>query len=125
MTTARWLYRSYLFVAGITLIVLGCGNYLAAAFKVERYQETMAEIAPEIHTTASFLPREELHYSPSDARERWEIARAKLDFYHVVLTVGRLLISIGAVCTAVALIRLRRQRLRLARLYTSPSAACE
>jgi hypothetical protein len=68
MTTARWLYRSYLFVAGITLIVLGCGNYLAAAFKVERYQETMAEIAPEIRTTASFLPHEELDYSPSDAR---------------------------------------------------------
>jgi len=120
MTTVRWLYRSYLFVAGVTLIVLGCGNYLAAAFKVERYQETMAEIAPEIRTTASFLPHEELHYSPSDARERWEIARAKLDFYHVVLSIGRLLISIGTVCTAIALIRLRHQYLRLARIYPAP-----
>ncbi len=114
MTTARWLYRSYLFVAGVTLIVLGCGNYLAAAFKVERYQEIMAEVAPEVHATASFLQHEELHYFPSDARERWEIARAKLDFYHVVLTIGRMMVSIGAICTAIALFRLRRQRLRLA-----------
>jgi uncharacterized membrane protein YczE len=121
MTTVRWLYRSYLFVTGVMLIVLGCGNYLAAAFKVEHYQETMAEIAPEIHTTASFLPHDELHYSLSDARERWEIARAKLDFYYVVLSTGRLMISIGTVCTVIALVRLRRQYTRLARI-TAASA---
>ncbi|MBI3799780.1 MAG: hypothetical protein HY268_22755 [Deltaproteobacteria bacterium] len=125
MTTARWLYRSYLFVAGVTLIVLGCGNYLAAAFKVEHYQETMAEVAPEIRPTASFLPHEELHYSLSDARERWEIARAKLDFYYVVLSIGRLMISIGTVCTVIALIRLRRQGIRLARTLAASSGGRE
>jgi uncharacterized membrane protein YczE len=114
MMTARWLYRSYLFVAGVTLIVLGCGNYLAAAFKVEHYQEIMAEVAPEVHTAATFLPHDELNYFSSDARERWEIARAKLDFYRVVLGLGRLMVSIGTVCMAIALVRLRRQWIRLA-----------
>jgi uncharacterized membrane protein YczE len=125
MTTARWLYRSYLFVAGVTLIVLGCGNYLAAAFKVEHYQETMAEVAPEIRPSASFLPYEELHYSFSDAHERWEIARAKLDFYYVVLSIGRLMMSIGTVCTVIALIRLRRQGIRLARSSAASSGRRE
>ena len=113
MTTARWLYKSHLFVAGVTLIVLGLGNYLTAVFKVEHYQEVMAEVAPQVRTATSFLPYEERHYFLSDARERWEIARAKLDFYHVVLDMGRLMISMGAICTAVALLRLRRQRPRL------------
>jgi len=114
MTTAvRWLYKSYLFVAGITLIVLGASNYLTAAFKVEHYQEVMAEVAPQVRPAPSFLPYEERHYFLSDARERWEIARAKLDFYHVVLSIGRFLLSGGAVCTLIALLRLRRQRLRL------------
>ncbi|MGH8008986.1 MAG: hypothetical protein ACREQ3_18520, partial [Candidatus Binatia bacterium] len=48
---------------------------------------------------------------PSEARERWEIARAKLGFYHVVQSGGRLMMSIGAICTALALIRVRRQRM--------------
>ena len=42
--------------------------------------------------------------------ERWEIARAKRDFYQVVLSAGRLMMGIGFLCTAVSLIRLRRQR---------------
>jgi hypothetical protein len=113
MTTASRLYKSYLFVAGVTLIVLGLGNYLTAVFKVEHYQATMAEIAPQVRTAASFSPNEERHYFPSEARERWEIARAKLDFYHVVLSVGRFMVGIGAVCAAIALLRRRRQSARL------------
>ncbi len=120
MTTVRWLYKSYLFVAGIVLIVLGTSNYLAAVFKVEHYQGVMAEVAPQVRSAPSFLPYEERHYFLSDARERWEIARAKLDFYYVVLSIGRLLFSIGALCALIALLRLRRQRLRLA--HTSLSS---
>jgi len=39
----------------------------------------------------------------------------KAYFYHVVLSIGRLMLSIGTVCTAIALIRLRHQRIRFAR----------
>ena len=115
MTTALVLYMSHLLVAGITLIVLGLGNYLAAQSKVAHYQEVIAEIAPQIPAAPPFLLREEGRPFPSEAWERWEIASAKLDFYHVVLSGGRLMTSIGIVCTAVALIRLRRQRVHLAR----------
>jgi hypothetical protein len=121
MATARWLYKSYLFVAGVTLIVLGVSNYLAAVFKVEHYQGVMAEVAPQVYSAPMFLPYEERHYFLSDARERWEIARAKLDFYHVVLSIGRLLFSLGTICTLIALLRLRRQRLRL--LHASLASA--
>jgi len=121
MTTVRWLYKSHLFVAGMTLMVMGASNYLTAVFKVEHYQEVMAEVAPQVRPAPSFLRHEERHYFLSDARERWEIARAKLDFYYVVLSIGRFLLSIGAVCTLLALLRLRRQRLRLIQnTFSSP-----
>jgi hypothetical protein len=114
MTTAQSLYSSHLFVAGIILVVLGLGNYLAADSKVDHYQEVMAEVAPQVGAAPAFLPREELRSFPSEARERWEIARAKLDFYHVVLDGGRLMAGVGIACTALALLRLRRQRVRMA-----------
>lgn len=114
MTTARLLYRSHLFVAGIALITLGLGNYLAADSKVDHYQELIATIAPQVQTVPSLLLREGGRPFPTEAWERWEIARAKLDFYHIVLSGGRLMTSIGLVCTVLALIRLRRQRVRAA-----------
>ena len=77
MTTARLLYRSHLFIAGLTLIVLGLGNYLAAQSKVAHYQEVIAEIAPQIPAAPPFLLREEGRPFPSEAWERWEIASAK------------------------------------------------
>jgi hypothetical protein len=110
------LYKNHLFVAGVILIVLGLGNYLAADSKVAHYQELMAETAPQIHTTAPFLLREKGRPFPSEAWERWEIARTKLDYYHVVLSGGRLMMSVGMVCTVLALIRLWRQRVRFAPL---------
>ena len=114
MAIAQSLYRSHLFVAGIVLIVLGLGNYLAADSKVDHYQEVMAEVAPQVGAAPALLPRDERRLFPSEARERWEIARAKLDFYHVVLSSGRLMTSLGIGCTALALIRFRRQRVRVA-----------
>jgi hypothetical protein len=59
------------------------------------------------------LFRGEQRYFPSEARERWEIAQAKLDFYHVVLSSGRLMFGLGLLCSAIALIRLRHQLPRL------------
>jgi hypothetical protein len=110
MTLARILYKSYLFVAGIALMVLGVGNYLTAVSKVEHYQEAMKKgIPPTARTDAFFLLSTGTPYFPSEARERWEIARAKRDFYHVVLSAGRFMVGIGLLCTAISLIRLRSQ----------------
>lgn len=107
----KLLYKNYLFVAGGTLLVLGLGNYIAAHVKVKQYQGVRAEIAPQLHTASSFLLYEDSSPFPNEARERWEIARAKLGFYHVVQSGGRLMMSIGAICILLALIRLRRQRI--------------
>lgn len=110
MTMVRSLYKSYAFVAGIALILLGVGNYLTAESKVHHYQTVMTTIAALQQPASTFLPYGESTYFPSEARERWEIARAKRDFYQVVLSAGRLMMGIGFLCTAVSLIRLRRQR---------------
>lgn len=107
----KLLYKNYLFVAGGTLLVLGLGNYIAAHFKVSHYQTVRAEIAPQLQTASSFLLYEAGSPFPSEARERWEIARAKLGFYHVVQSGGQLMMSLGVICITLALLRLRRQRL--------------
>ena len=123
MTTVRLLYKSYTFVAGIALILLGSGNYLAAISKVNHYQAAMAEIAPQLQMASAFLPYGEIPRFPNEARERWEIARAKLDFYHVVLSAGRLMMSLGLLCTAVSLIHVRRQRAHSTAMLLSSSEA--
>jgi hypothetical protein len=109
MTLARVLYKSYLFVAGIALMVLGIGNYLTAVSKVEHYQGVMKVVTPTARSDAFFLLSTGKPHFPSEARERWEIARAKRDFYHVVLSAGRFMVGIGLLCTAISLIRLRGQ----------------
>lgn len=109
MILVRVLYKSYLFVAGIALMALGVGNYLTAVSKVEHYQEIMRNITPAVQADAFFLLSTGKPHFPSEARERWEIARAKRDFYHVVLSAGRFMVGIGLLCTAICLIRLRSQ----------------
>lgn len=124
MASARVLYKSYLFVAGIALMVLGIGNYLTAVSRVEHYQEVMQKgITPTARTEAFFLLSTGKSHFPSEARERWDIARAKRDFYHVVLSAGRFMVGIGLLCTAISLIRLRSQWPRIATvLHSSPPA---
>ena len=109
MTLARLLYKSHLFVAGIALMVLGAGNYLTAVSRVSHYREVIREITPTLRTGSTFLLSTGTLHFPSEARERWEIARAKRDFYYVVLSAGRFMVGIGLLCTAISLIRLRRQ----------------
>jgi hypothetical protein len=106
------LHKSRLFVVGVSLIVLGLGNYLAAISKVTHYQELVSELTPYVPHPRPFLLREEGKPFPSEAWERWEIARAKLDYYHVVLSGGRFMLSMGMVCAVLALIGLRRQHSR-------------
>jgi hypothetical protein len=114
MTLVRLLYKSYAFVAGIALILLGIGNFLTAESKVHHYQSVMTAISSIRQPSSEFLPYGEKAYFPSEAHERWEIARAKRDFYQVVLSAGRLMMGIGFLCTAMSLIRLRRQRTLIA-----------
>lgn len=105
MITARELYKSRLLITGITLLCLGIGNWMVGSHKVTHYQSILpvAVLEPSLLATGTWqLPTEE--------GERVNIARAKVDFYHVVVSGGRLLASIGVLCTIAALIRLRRRQ---------------
>jgi hypothetical protein len=110
MTLVRLLYKNYVFVVGAALILLGMGNYLAAGSKTHHYQTVMSVVSARQQPSSSPLLYESTAYFPSEARERWEIARAKRDFYQVVLSAGRLMMGLGFLCTAMSLIQLRRQR---------------
>lgn len=119
MTLARLLYKSHIFVAGVALILLGTGNYLAAVSKVKLYQVTMKNLSSTQQTASVFLPSGERSHFPSEEQERWEIARAKRDFYQVVLSAGRLMMGVGFLCTAISLMRLRRQRTLTSTMFFS------
>ncbi|MEW6297815.1 MAG: hypothetical protein AB1671_08765 [Thermodesulfobacteriota bacterium] len=109
MTIARQLQKDLLFVAGCVLTLLGAGNYIAGDSKVAHYQAVIAESAPRTPAAPPFFSRGKQAVFPSEGRERLEIARAKLDFYQVVLSSGRLMLSTGIGCVLIAFLRLRRQ----------------
>lgn len=108
MITARELYKSRLLVTGITLLCLGTGNWIVGSHKVTHYQSLLIQAPPVAALELSLLAKGPWQL-PTEASERATIARAKVDFYHVVVSGGRLLASIGILCTIAALIRLRRQ----------------
>ena len=109
MSITQLLARNYLFIAGLVFLVLGLGNAVTALTKVNEYQAVLDAMTPQVRAATAQVFRGAQRYIPSEARERWEIARAKLDFYRVVLESGRLMLGLGVVCTAVGLIRLRRR----------------
>jgi hypothetical protein len=106
MITARVLYKSRLLVTGITFLCLGIGNWIVGNHKVADYQSIMTQASPAVVPKSSLLAKGTWKL-PTEEVERANIARAKVDFYHVVVSGGRLLASIGALCTIAALIRLR------------------
>ena len=76
---------------------------------MHEYRAVLTATTPQVEAATALVFRSAQRYIPSEARERWEIARAKLDFYHVVLTSGRLMLGLGIACTALGLIRFRRR----------------
>lgn len=107
------------------MLVLGIGNYLAAISKVAHYQQVVTSLSPQASQPQPFGARGDEEVIPSEKWERWEIARAKLDYYHVVLSGGQLMMSAGVGCLIFAFIKLRRQRLRhaLTRRLTGDGSA--
>ncbi len=102
----RPYYRSRLLVAGLSLLVLGAGNALIGRQKLAQYQEIVAEghargYLPETGATDRILR------PLDDEGERYNIGRAKVDLYFVVLYGGLLMMGIGFALTLVAWVRLR------------------
>lgn len=113
---ARDIYSSYLLVAGVLLLVLGIGNWIAGAVELTKYQSLLRKTA-ETGLEDSYRSFQELDQQKNEEvlrrinedRERYNAARVKMDFYYVVVSGGRLLFLIGALLTFFSLIRLIRQ----------------
>ncbi len=116
MRTLSALFRNILFVIGVTLVALGLGNTLVAHFKVREYQSALARTPPPVAAEQTFEKSTKLHHFSSEAWSRRSLSQAKLDFYHVLHTVGWFMLCSGALC---AIIAARRQRYRQPRWVSS------
>jgi hypothetical protein len=101
----RSYHRSRFLITGIALLVLGVGNVLIGSQKLIQYQRVVAEgqargYFPDADGTNPIM------HPLDEEGERYNIGRAKVDLYHVVLSGGLLMLGIGAIFTVAALIRL-------------------
>ncbi len=105
----RRYYQSRFLVTGVSLLVLGAGNVVIGSQKLAQYQHIVGEgrargYFPDTGTASGILR------PVDDEAERYNIGRAKVDLYHVVLSGGLLMVALGAILTAAAWVRVRVQR---------------
>lgn len=95
--------RSGLVISGLLLLAVGLGDSLAGQAKIAQYQELL-------RTTAAPAPADPAALFPTanESSERHGIARAKLAFYHLWLTVGQLLSALGFALLALGVLRALR-----------------
>lgn len=112
----RDIYSSYLLVAGFLCLFLGLGNWIVGAVEITRYQgllnrtiQTGLEDSYRSFQELDHQKNEEVLRPINEDREKYNVARVKLDFYYVVVSGGRILFLLGSLLTFFALIRLIRQ----------------
>jgi hypothetical protein len=115
MRPRRW-YQSRLLVLAMTLLVLGTGNAIIGSRKLAQYQALVAEGRARGYFPDAAAATDRILRPLDDEGERYNIGRAKVDLYHVVLSGGLLMIVIGVVLTIIAWLRLR-----LSAVATPPS----
>jgi hypothetical protein len=109
--------RHPLLPVGLLLVLLGFGNWYTGKDKGAEYEELLAagklpspaepfEEFRELdaHTSATLLR------SLQRGSDESALVNAKLDFYKVVQSGGRILILVGLFCAAAGLVRSYRQR---------------
>jgi len=85
-----------LLVAGGLLVLLGLGNWTTGAVRTRPYLDYLqAHPGPRLQTQDL---KAELLEPPDNERQERDVARAKLEFYQLVQSAGRLLVVIGAIC---------------------------
>ena len=110
------IYSNYLLVAAMILLILGIGNWIVGAVQVTKYQKMLRNTA-KTGLEDSYRSFQELDYRKNkevlrrinEGREKYNVARVKVDFYYVVLGGGRLLFFLGLFSTFFVSIRLIRQ----------------
>jgi hypothetical protein len=101
--TLRGLARSGLVIAGLLLLGVGLGDSIAGRTKVGQYEELLRTTAP----LPARVDPSALFPTLSENEERQELARTKLGFYHLLVTVGQILSAAGLVLIAAGILRLR------------------
>ncbi len=99
-STLYALARSGLVLVGLLLFAVGVGNVVTAYSKIDQYEELLRVTTPRVAPDpAALFP------SVSEGEERHELARAKLAFYQLLLTAGRLLGAAGTFLVALGVLR--------------------
>jgi hypothetical protein len=112
----RDVYSSYSLILGVVCLFLAAGNWTVGILESAKYQallhkttQTGLEDSYRSFQELDQQKNEEVLLRINQDRERYNAARIKLDFYHVVLIGGRWLLLIGAVVTVASIIRLIRR----------------
>ncbi len=106
----RAVSHSGLVLAGVLLLAVGLGDTIAGRTKIAQYEDLLrtTAVAPAPVDPAALFP------TASESQERHDLARAKLAFYHLLVTVGQILSAGGLVLAAAGVLRLRISAARLA-----------
>jgi hypothetical protein len=106
---ARRLYQSRLLVLAMTLLVLGIGNTIIGNQKLQQYQTVVDEGRARGYFPDAAGTTDRILRPLDDEGERYNIGRAKVDLYHVVLSGGLVMTAVGIVLSLIAWLRLRLQ----------------
>jgi hypothetical protein len=106
---APW-YKSTLLVVALVLVVLGTGNWITGEIRLREHEAIVSTPAPTPHGDAQPHGRR-----PGSSQEELEIARGRMDFYHVVASGGRLMTLAGLVLLTFALARRWRPQAKRSR----------
>jgi hypothetical protein len=116
----REVYSNSIMVAGLVCVVLGIGNWTVGALEISKYQALLRKTA-QTGLEETYRSFQELDQQKSlevlrritDDRDKYNAARAKLNFFFVVLTGGKLLFVAGALLTLSAAVHLIRRDARM------------
>ncbi len=112
----RSLYLNPYFVVGVVLVLLGAGNWIVGAVQVAHYRALVAAgsktgLEESYRSFRELTPRKnrEVLSRIREEREKYDAARVKVDFFHVVLKGGLLLFLVGLVLAVSVLFKVFRQ----------------
>jgi hypothetical protein len=113
---AREVYSDYALIAGLLMLFLGIGNWIVGAVESSRFEgivhrtaQTGLEEKYSLFRQLDQQKNEEVLRRITEDREKFNAARVKLEFFHVVLGGGQLLFFLGLLVTSFALMRIIRR----------------
>ncbi|HWP65254.1 MAG TPA: hypothetical protein VNO26_04995 [Candidatus Limnocylindria bacterium] len=98
----RPLSRNPLVLGGLLLLMVGVADVIAGYRKLEQYRQELRALPPPPPPNPA-----ELFPKASAADERENILHAKISYYGMLTTTGRILVLIGAAAMAVGYVRHR------------------